>query len=167
MAGTKNTATQVGRDTTDRLRESMATSDLTQKAKEAAYTLVGLGVMGAHKATAATKSAAKQLRVDEASKNIDLDTLKAKSADAKAMARRHLVKADDVLGDAFARIEEAFAPLEDRLPEGAQDTMGKFREASKGLRAHVRTRFVETDESGTDVVAESTKAVKKAAAPKE
>jgi len=141
MSDTKTKATQVGRETADRIRESMASNDLATKAKDAAYTLVGLGVMGAQKATAATKSAASKIGVDDATKSLDVDAIKARTEDAKTAARRQLTKADDVLGDALARVEEAFAPLEERLPDPAKDTVVRFREASKGLHAHVRTRL--------------------------
>jgi len=161
MAETKTTATQVGRDATERIRESMSTNDFAMKAKDAAYTIVGLGVMGAQKATAATKSAASKLGVDEKAKSLDVDALKARGEDAKTVARRQLTKADDVLGDAFARVEEAFAPLEERLPDPAKDTVSKLREASKGLHAHVRTRL-EGEQPAPEAPAK-----KQAAAPKE
>ena len=140
MAETKSTATQVGRDTTEKLRESMATNEFAQKAKDAAYTLVGLGVMGAQKATAATKQAAKQFGVDDAPSGIDLEGLRARSDDAKAIARRQFSKVDEIVGGAIARIEEAFAPFEEKLPDSAKETVSKVREAGKGLHDQVRTK---------------------------
>jgi hypothetical protein len=160
MAETKSNATQVGRDTADRIRETVATNEFAQKAKDAAYTLVGLGVMGAQKATAASKNAAKQLGLDDTSSGIDFDALRAKSDDAKDMARRHLSKADDVLGGALSRIEEAMAPLEEKLPDSAKVTVTKVREAGKEFRAQVRTRVA------GEQAPEATKTSKKAAATK-
>ncbi len=146
MSDTKTTATQVGRDTTERVREQMSSSELTQKAKDAAYTIVGLGVMGAQRATAATKQATKQLGGDGTPSSIDLDALRAKSKDASVVARRQLTKADEVLAAALARIEEAFAPIEERLPDAARDAVQKLRDASKEIHAQVRTRVaVEAD----------------------
>jgi hypothetical protein len=140
MSDTKTTATQVGRDATERVREQMTSSEFAQKAKEAAYTIVGLGVMGAQKATAATKQASKQLGVDGAPTTLDLETLRARSKDATVHARRQLSKADEVLSGALARIEEAFAPIEERLPDAARDAVQRLREAGKELHTQVRTR---------------------------
>jgi len=166
MAETKTTATQVGRDTTDKFRESMAANEFAQKAKDAAYTLVGLGVMGAQKATVATKGAAKQLGGDDAS-GFDLDGLRSRTEHAKAVALRQLTKADEILEGAMARIEEALAPLEDRLPDNAKDTVSKVREAGKGLHAQVRTRVVgeQAPEAGKDETAPAPKGRKKDADP--
>lgn len=140
MADTKTSATQVGREATEKIRESVATNEFTKKAKDAAYTIVGLGVMGAQRATLASKHAAKQLRFDESSGPIDLDALRAKSVDAKEIARRQFSKADEVLGGAITRLEEAFAPLEERLPESARVTVTKVRDAGRGIHEQVRTK---------------------------
>ena len=140
MTETKTNATQVGRDTADRLRESVAANEFAQKAKDAAYTLVGLGVMGAQKATIASKQAAKQLGIDQPAGGIDLDSLRSKTDDAKEMARRQFTKADGVLGSALSRIEEALAPLEEKLPDSAKVTVTKVRQAGKGLHEQVRTK---------------------------
>lgn len=140
MTETKSTATQVGRDATDKLRESVAANEFAKRAKDAAYTLVGLGVMGAQKATAASKSAAKQFGLDDSPSGLDFDAIRAKTGDAKEAARRQFTKADEVVGGALARIEEAFAPLEEKLPDSAKVTVSKVREAGKGLHAQVRTK---------------------------
>jgi hypothetical protein len=140
MAETKSTPTQVGRDAADRLRETVSTNELAQKAKDAAYTIVGLGVMGAQKATAASKSAAKQFGLDDSPSGLDFDSIRGKTNDAKEIARRQFTKADGVLGGALARIEEAFAPFEEKLPDSAKVTVNKVRDAGKGIHATVRTK---------------------------
>ena len=145
MAETKTTATQVGRDATDKVRESMATSELAQKAKDAAYTIVGLGVMGAQRATLATKQAAQQLRSDDVSGPLDVDALRSKTKDATHAARRQLSKVDEVVGGAIARIEEALAPLEERLPAPAKETVQKVKDAGKELHAKVQVKIAELD----------------------
>jgi hypothetical protein len=142
MSETKTSATQVGRDATDKVRESMATNELAQKAKDAAYTLVGLGVMGAQRATMATKQVAQQFRGDDASSKIDVDALRAKTKDASDAARRQFSKVDEVFGGAIARLEDAIAPLEERLPAPAKETVQKVKVAGKGLHAKVQVRVV-------------------------
>jgi hypothetical protein len=163
MADTKTTATQVGRDTADKVRESMATNELAQKAKDAAYTLVGLGVMGAQRATTATKQAAQQFRGDDASRPLDVDTLRAKTKDATDAARRQFTKVDDVLGGAIARLEEAFAPLEERLPAPAKETVQKIKVTGKELHAKVTVKVA----GELDPPATATKATKAAKATTE
>jgi hypothetical protein len=140
MADTKTTATQVGRDATDKVRESMATNELAKKAKDAAYTIVGLGVMGAQRATMATKQAAQQLRGDDAANPLDVDALRSKTKDATDAARRQFTKVDEVFGGAIARLEDALAPIEDRLPASAKETVQKVKVAGKGLHAKVQVR---------------------------
>ena len=141
MADTKSTATQVGRDTADKVRDSMATNELAQKAKDAAYTIVGLGVMGAQRATMATKHAAQQLRGDDATNPLDVDALRTKTKDATDAARRQFTKVDEVFGGAIARLEDAFAPIEERLPASAKETVQKVRVAGKELHAKVHVKF--------------------------
>lgn len=160
MAETKTTATQVGREATDKVRESMATSELAQKAKDAAYTIVGLGVMGAQRATMATKHAANQLRADDASSPLDVDALRAKTKDATHAARRQLSKVDEVVGGAIARIEEALAPLEERLPAPAKETVQKVKDAGKELHAKVQVRIAELDQPATPPTTSTTTTTK-------
>jgi hypothetical protein len=140
MAETKSTATQVGRDATDKVRESMATNELAKKAKDAAYTLVGLGVMGAQRATLATKQATQQLRGDDAASPLDVDALRTKTKDATDAARRHFTKVDEVFGGAIARLEDALSPIEERLPAPAKETVQKVKVVGKQLHAKVQVR---------------------------
>lgn len=141
MPESKTTATQVGRDAADKVRESVSSNELAQKAKDAAYTIVGLGVMGAQRATMTTKQVATKLRRDDASSPIDVDALRAKTKDATVAARRHMTKGNEVVGGALARIEEAFAPLEERLPAPAKETVQKVKVAGKDLHAKVQVRL--------------------------
>jgi hypothetical protein len=139
MTQTKTTATQIGRDTTEKLRESMSTNEFAKRATDAAYTVVGLGVMGAQRATAA----AKQFSAEGPGTKLDLDALLAKTKDATVTAMRSLSKADGIVEGAISRIEDAFAPIEEFLPGAARETVQKFRGAGKELHAQVRTKVSE------------------------
>lgn len=143
MTQTKTTATQVGRDSTEKLRESMSTNEFAKRATDAAYTVVGLGVMGAQRATAATKQAAKQFNADGPGTKLDFDALLAKTKDATANAVRSLSKADGIFEGAISRIEEALAPIEEFLPSAARETVQKFRGAGKDIHAQVRSKVSE------------------------
>jgi hypothetical protein len=140
MGDTRTTATQVGRDAAGKVRESVAQHELAQKARDAAYTVVGLGVMGAQKATAATKQAATKLRGEDAPSTLDVDALRARTKDATEAARRHFSKVDEVLVGAIARLEDALSPIEERLPGAAKDTVQKAKGVGKELHAQVRDK---------------------------
>jgi hypothetical protein len=156
MTQTKTTATQVGRDTTEKLRETMSTNEFAKRATDAAYTVVGLGVMGAQKASAATKQAAKQFGSDSPGTKLDFDALLAKTKDATAAAVRNLTKADGIVEGALSRIEDAFAPIEEHLPNAARETVQKFRDAGKELHTQVRSKVSEIAPS-TDAPASTQK----------
>jgi hypothetical protein len=144
---TKTAATEIGRDTAERVRTMMDASEFGRRAREAAYTIVGLGVMGAQRANVATKQAVTKLGVDDPS--IDLGSLRAKTKDFSGVARRQLSIADDLLEGAIARIEEALSPLEIHLPGRAKDTVAKVREVAGELHTQVRT-MVAGDQSDAE-----------------
>ena len=99
--------------------------------------------MGAQRATAATKQATKQFSADGPGTKLDFDALFAKTKDATATAMRSLTKADGIVEGALSRIEEAFAPIEEFLPDAARETVQKFRGAGKDIHAQVRTKVSE------------------------
>lgn len=157
-AGTKSAATELGRDAAEKVRASMGSTEFAQKAKDAAYTIVGLGVMGAQRATAATKQAASRFGVDDKAVRLDFDfdALVSKTKDVAAIARRQLSVADDVVEGALSRIEEALAPLEERLPDSAKETVDKMRGKGRELHAQVRTLVAgEADDEATDQTTKS------------
>jgi hypothetical protein len=97
--------------------------------------------MGAQRATMATKQAAQQIRGDDASSAIDVDALRAKTKDATLAARKQFTKVDEVVGGAIARLEEAFAPIEERLPGPAKGTVQKIKVTGKELHAKVQVKL--------------------------
>jgi hypothetical protein len=134
---TTSPALELGRDAAERLRAAMEQSDLARKARDAAYTLVGLGVMGAQRANVATRQAVARLGVDDTA--IDLEALRGKTKDLSTTARRQFLAADEVLEGALARIEEALSPLEGKLPGSARETVDRVKVAGRELHAQVRT----------------------------
>lgn len=147
----KSTATAIGRDAAEKVRATVMSPEFAQKAKDTAYTIVGLGVMGAQRATAATKLAVSKLGSDDTPIRFDLEGLRFKTVDVASSIRHQLSAADEIFEGAVARIEEAFAPLEERLPAQARETVSKVRDAGRDLHAQVRTLVAGTDEaSGKD-----------------
>jgi len=131
---------QDGRARAERALSGLDAAELGRKAKEAAYTLVGLGVMGAQRANAATRDAIRRLGHEGATPvSLDLDSLRARTKDLSDAARRQFGSADEVLGGALARIEEALSPLQVHLPGSARETMDKVKDAGRELHAQVRS----------------------------
>lgn len=149
----RDAATEAGRDAAEKVRATVNSSEFAQKAKDAAYTLVGLGVMGAQRATAVTKQAVGRLGSDDTSLRLDFDGLRFKTMDVAATARKQLGAADEIFEGALARIEEALAPLEEHLPAQARETVSKVRGAGRDLHAQVRT-LVAGDEPDDDTTAD-------------
>jgi hypothetical protein len=137
----KGAATEAGRDAAEKVRDAVGSSEIAQKAKDAAYTLVGLGVMGAQRATAATKQAVGLLGSDDKSKTIkiDVDGIRFKTKDMAELARRQLSVADELVEGALSRIEEAFSPIEEWLPASARETVVKVRGAGRAASSPART----------------------------
>jgi hypothetical protein len=143
----KGAATEIGRDAAEKVRSTMNSPEFAQTIKDAAYTIVGFGVMGAQRATAATKQAVSKFGSDDTSIRLDFDGLRFKTMDVAAAARRQLSAADEIVEGALARLEEAFAPLEERLPAQARETVSKMRGAGRDLHAQVRTLVAGTDDA--------------------
>lgn len=167
MADGTHTAIEAGKEATDRVREALGGSVVAQKAKDAAYTVVGLSVMGTQRATAATKQVVSHLGLDDAKPTIDVDSLRGRTEDAAKVARRQLTKADEVVGGALARIEEAFAPIEERLPDQARETVTKARTVGRDLHAQLRARLASTDRHGASATPAKSKPKHKDATPDE
>src|SRR3974390_2167226 len=98
MSETKTSASQVGRETTDRVREAVNANPMTSKAKDAAFTVVGLGVMGAQRMSVATRHLSQYLANDDRRRT----QIRINSDDAKVAMRQRLMLADQALTGALA-----------------------------------------------------------------
>lgn len=148
-------ALELGRDTAERLREAFEQSDLGRRARDAAYTVVGLGVMGAQRANVATRQAFSRLGSDEP-RGLDVDALRTKTKDLSETARKQFLAADGLVQGAISRIEEALSPLEVKLPGSARETVDRARAAGRELHAQVRTLVAGADDSAADGATEDT-----------
>lgn len=123
MTDLTTTATQMGRQAAAKVREFTNTNPMAKQAKDALYTAVGAGVMGAQKAA----KFAKETRVE-----FDTDAVGAgikRSVDeATGTLKRQAAWVDEHLEVAFKRVDDALAPIEDKLPASVRETRIKVRE---------------------------------------
>ena len=105
--------------------------DAADKAKDAAYTVVGLGVLGFNKAQAG----ARQLVTAVKSKDLNghVSTIKEQ---AGSVAK----KADEQFEAVITKVEEKTQPLEEKLPEQARNLVKKAQDTGRDTRAKVRAK---------------------------
>ena len=139
-----DTTLTIGREAAAKLRAFLATNETAAKVKDAGYTLVGLGVLGAQKATSAIKTA--QTKVDE-TVSVDVDgvttAVKTSADSASKKIKQALVKADTTVNGYLTTAEFFLAPYEEKLPEVARDVTTKLHETSKKVRRAVSAALAE------------------------
>ena len=110
------------------------TEEITKTARDAAYVVVGLGVLGVQRA---------QVRRQELVKL--LAEPKAQVEDAIGEVRGQITKSvkvvDDAVEQAIGRIEASFEPLEQRLPAQAQTLVKQAKTQARDARQQIRTRL--------------------------
>ena len=112
MAEITNLASTLGRETATKVRAFASTNEAAKKAKDALYTLVGLGVIGAQKINVAAKAA--RTKVDE---TVDTDGLnaavKSSTADITAAVKRTAATVDAKVNEVIAMAEAIVTPYEE------------------------------------------------------
>lgn len=171
MADITSIATTLGREAATKVRDFAAHNDQAKKAKDAAYTVIGLGVMGVQKLNVLAKSL--QTKVDETIDTEGLSaavtrtkadvtaTLNRNKVDVTATIKRTASDVDAKLSDVIAKAEAVVAPLEAKLPEPAREVAAKVRALTHVARAKVTeaiTDEVAADEAVVDAVVVETPA---------
>lgn len=122
--------------------KAAADSPQGEQAKSAAYTALGLGLMGAQKLVAQGKalidSAPAELKVDE-----NLAAAKQHVQTLVAVSAREAIKVDDAAVKAAEAVEQAMAPIEAKLPTQVRDVVTKARGAAKVLHDQFRSQVLE------------------------
>jgi hypothetical protein len=133
-----DTTLNIGRDAAQKLRSFLATNETAAAVKNAGFTLVGLGVVGAQKATQAVKAA--QKTIDE-KVTIDVDgvtaTVKTTADTTTKKIKETLAKVDTTVNGYLTTAEFFLAPYEEKLPEAAREITAKVRTSSKKVRAAI------------------------------
>jgi len=109
------------------------TNEVTTIARDAAYVVVGLGVLGLQKAQVQ--------RVDLTNRvqGSDLDERLTELRSALYAGVKHL---DELVEHAFTFVETTLEPLEEQLPAGARDLAQKARVQARGVRSQIRDAVV-------------------------
>ncbi len=129
MTDLTSVATTIGREATAKARAFAETNPVAKKAKDVVFTAIGAGVLGAQKATASFKSV---------QDNLDTDGLKASLSEATTSIKRQVAWMDGQIVKTIKTIDEAVAPLEQKLPVAVRDAATKARDA----RSKAHTMFV-------------------------
>jgi hypothetical protein len=141
MTDVTATATRLGRQATEKAREFANTNPVAKKAKDVIYTAVGAGVLSAQKAAAAAKGARPEFDTDglgaQLKKGVD---------DVASQLKRWTPKIDEHLAAALKHIDDALAPVEDKLPASVRETRIKVRDFATKLVGFSATPETETDE---------------------
>ena len=148
----------MGREAAAKVREFAATNSAAKKAKDAIYTIVGLGVIGAQKINVAAKAA--RTKVDEtvdteglnaavksttadinaAVKNTTADinaAVKNTSADITSAVKRTAATVDAKVNEVINKAEAIVLPYEEKLPAATREVAAKVRAMSTAARAKV------------------------------
>ena len=117
-----------------------STKDVRSTARDAAYTVVGLGVMGLNKA----QSQARQLVDTAKSKDLidRLESLRVHVGNVAKATTDTVGKADEKVESVITKVEERIQPYEDRLPDQARDVVRRARETGRETRAKVRAKVL-------------------------
>lgn len=104
--------------------------DVTKTAKDAAYVVVGLGVMGYQRAQV------RRRELVEIAKH-QLPSIEAPIADAKGEIERRVKDIDGRFEALVARLESQLHPVEEKLPASAQAVLGQAREVRSQVRQYI------------------------------
>ena len=121
--------------------------DAAEKAKSAAYTVVGLGVMGAAKVQSGAKHLAESVRSKDLGEHVS--TLKDQAGKVAKATTETAQKADQHLESVITKAEERLAPLGDRLPDQARDLVRRAQDTGRETRAKVRSTIFTAEQPGT------------------
>ena len=144
----------MGREAAAKVREFAATNPAAKRAKDAIYTIVGLGVIGAQKINVAAKAA--RTKVDETVDTEGLNAaVKSNTADITSAVKRTAATVDAKVNEVIAMAEAIVLPYEEKLPAATREVASKVRAMSTAARAKVTEALNDHDVVETHVVTES------------
>ena len=126
----------MGREAAAKVREFAATNSAAKKAKDAIYTIVGIGVIGAQKINVAAKAA--RTKVDQTVDTEGLNAaVKSNTADITSAVKRTAATVDAKVNEVIAKAEAIVLPYEEKLPAATREVASKVRAMSTAARAKV------------------------------
>ncbi len=144
-----NKAASAAKSTADKARSTASAvagaaptsaKDASEKVKNAAYTLLGLGVMGLNKVQAQARQMAQTAKSKDLSDH--LEAIKTHAGTVAKATTDTVAKADKHVEATITKVEEKIQPLEDRLPAQARDLSRRARETGRETRAKLRSKVV-------------------------
>jgi hypothetical protein len=136
MADITSSAANLGREATAKARAFTETNAVAKKAKDVVYTAVGLGVIGAQKATAAVKHVGGSIDTDgvHASVRTGVDSV-------TSSVKKQAANLDTTVAKTIERVDSAVGPVEEKLPAPVRQASAKAKEATTKAAAAVSSRF--------------------------
>jgi uncharacterized protein YicC (UPF0701 family) len=109
------------------------TNDMTTVAKDAAYVVVGLGVLGFQKA---------QVQRNELQHKLAEESLDERVSELRQALLRGVVQLDELLEQAFEYVESHLEPFEEQLPQTAKDLAQRTHTQAREVRGQIRARVI-------------------------
>ena len=138
MTDLTSVATTMGREATAKARAFAETNPVAKKAKDAMFTAIGAGVLGAQRATAAFKNV---------QSGVDAESLKTSVTEATTTLKRQAAWFDVQAVKAVKAIDEAVAPIEQKLPVAVRDAAHRAREARAKAHAMFSAKMSQFDDA--------------------
>lgn len=108
------------------------TDEISRTARDAAYVVVGLGVLGVQRAQVRRQELVKRLAEPRAQVETTL-------GDVRGELARRVKDVDEQVESVIIRLEEAWEPIEEKLPGQARSLLQQARSQAKEARHQIRT----------------------------
>jgi len=109
------------------------TNEVTTVAKDAAYVVVGLGVLGFQKV---------QVHRNDLKAKLAADSLDERVAELRETLLKGVTQVDELLEQAFDYVESQLQPFEEQLPPTARDLAQRTHSQAREVRGHIRARVI-------------------------
>jgi uncharacterized protein YicC (UPF0701 family) len=106
------------------------TSEVTQRARDAAYVAVGLGVLGFQRAQVQRQELRKRLAGE-----LDLDQ---RLSELRTAVTSGVQQLDELVEGAVQMVETSLQPLEEQLPPAARDLAQRVYEQAREVSVQIR-----------------------------
>ncbi|MHB8681173.1 MAG: hypothetical protein ACYDA2_03645 [Acidimicrobiales bacterium] len=107
------------------------TDEITKTARDAAYVVVGLGVLGFQRAQVRRQELAQRLADPKAQ-------VEERIGEVRVEFTKRVKDVDERVEQAISRLEASFEPLEQRLPEQARALVSQARTQAREARQQLR-----------------------------
>ncbi len=114
------------------------TDQITKTARDAAYVVVGLGVLGVQRAQVRRQELAKTLADRRSCITSAIGTLPGSLDAVRGELGRRAKEVDEAVEQALGRLEASVQPIEERLPAPARGLVRQAHERARDARQQLR-----------------------------